>query len=142
MRRKSLLFLAVLVTAFATLFGGVAPKAALALVEKVAQLLGTTVDTTALQIATSAYERQIDEMLAAELAQVRYRVGSSDLRAVLQQNVGLYGARTALLRAQSERLVQRVNLYLALGGGFEPKTAASSDGVQSVAATRTGSVTK
>lgn len=42
------------------------PKAALALVEKVAQLLDTSVDTTALQIATSAYERQIDEMLSGE----------------------------------------------------------------------------
>ena len=53
-----------------------------------------------------------------ELAQVRYRVGSGDLRAVLQQNVALYGARTALLHVQTERLVQRVNLHLALGGSF------------------------
>ena len=55
-----------------------------------------------------------------ELAQVRLRVGSGDLRAVLQQNVALFGARTALLRMQGERLVQRVNLHLALGGSFEP----------------------
>jgi NodT family efflux transporter outer membrane factor (OMF) lipoprotein len=54
-----------------------------------------------------------------ELAQVRYKVGSGDLRAVLQQGVALYGARTALLRVQSERLIQRVNLHLALGGGFD-----------------------
>jgi len=53
-----------------------------------------------------------------ELAQVRYRVGSGDLRAVLQQSVALYGARTALLHVQTERLVQRVNLHLALGGNF------------------------
>ena len=58
---------------------------------------------------------------ALELAQVRYKVGSGDLRAVLQQSVALYGARVALLRQQSERRVQRVNLYLALGGGFEPR---------------------
>jgi len=56
---------------------------------------------------------------ALELAQVRYRVGSGDLRAVEQQRVALDSARTALLRVQSERLVQRVNLYLALGGSFE-----------------------
>jgi len=55
-----------------------------------------------------------------ELANVRFNVGSGDLRAVLQQNVALYGARTNLLHAQSEQLVQRVNLYLALGGSFEP----------------------
>ena len=73
-----------------------------------------------------------------ELAQVRYRVGSGDLRAVLTQNVALYGARTALLRAQSDALVQRVNLYLALGGAFdEPPaqgTANADDAVQSAAA--------
>jgi len=57
---------------------------------------------------------------AVELAQTRLRVGSGDLRAVLQQNVVLYGARTSLVRVQSERLVQRVNLNLALGGSFEP----------------------
>jgi len=65
---------------------------------------------------------------ALELAQVRYKVGSGDLRAVLQQSVALYAARVALVRVQSERRVQRVNLYLALGGGFEvlppaPETA-------------------
>lgn len=32
--------------------------------------------------------------------------------------LAVYGARTALLRVQSEQLVQRVNLYLALGGGW------------------------
>jgi NodT family efflux transporter outer membrane factor (OMF) lipoprotein len=56
---------------------------------------------------------------ALELANVRYRVGSGDLRAVQQQSLALYAARTALLRVQSERLVQRVNLYLALGGSFD-----------------------
>jgi len=60
---------------------------------------------------------------ALELAEVRYRVGSGDLRAVLQQNVALYAARTALIRVQTERLVQRVNLYVALGGSFEAPPA-------------------
>jgi len=55
---------------------------------------------------------------ALELSQVRYRVGSGDLRAVAQQQIGLHASRTALIRVQTERLVQRVNLYLALGGGF------------------------
>jgi NodT family efflux transporter outer membrane factor (OMF) lipoprotein len=58
---------------------------------------------------------------ALELANVRYRVGSGDLRAVQQQTLALDAARTALLRVQSERLVQRVNLYLALGGSFEER---------------------
>ena len=59
-----------------------------------------------------------DNTRALELANVRYRVGSDDLRAVQQQSLALYAARTTLLRVQSERLVQRVNLHLALGGSF------------------------
>jgi len=55
---------------------------------------------------------------ALELANVRYRVGVGDLRAVQQQSLALHAARTALLRVQAERLVQRVNLHLAIGGSF------------------------
>jgi outer membrane protein, multidrug efflux system len=55
---------------------------------------------------------------ALELAQVRYRVGSGDLRGVQQQQLALYAAQTAQVRVQAEQLVQRVNVYLALGGGF------------------------
>jgi outer membrane protein, multidrug efflux system len=63
---------------------------------------------------------------AVELAQTRLRVGSGDLRGVLQQNVALFGARTSLVRVQAERLVQRVNLNLALGGSFEQPPAQTS----------------
>jgi NodT family efflux transporter outer membrane factor (OMF) lipoprotein len=65
-----------------------------------------------------------DNSRALELANVRWRVGSGDLRAVQQQQLALYASRVALLRVQSERLVQRVNLHLALGGGFDGATAA------------------
>jgi outer membrane protein TolC len=64
-----------------------------------------------------------------ELAQVRFNVGSGDLRAVLQQNIALYGARTALLRVQSERRVQRVNLHLALGGSFDATPSAQTSDI-------------
>ncbi len=60
-----------------------------------------------------------DNERALELAKIQYRVGSTDLRAVEQNQLALYSARIALLRVQAERLAQRVNLYLALGGGFE-----------------------
>ncbi|MCU0975211.1 MAG: efflux transporter outer membrane subunit [Steroidobacteraceae bacterium] len=56
---------------------------------------------------------------ALELENVRYRVGSTDLRNVAQQQLAVYGARSSLLRLQAERVAQRVALYLALGGGFE-----------------------
>jgi len=65
---------------------------------------------------------------AVELANVRVRVGSGDLRGVQQQQLALYSAQVALLRVQSERLVQRVNLHLALGGSFDlPVATVTSD---------------
>ena len=57
---------------------------------------------------------------ALELSNIKYRVGTIDLSAVQQQQIAVYNARISLLRVQSERLVQRVNLHLALGGSFEP----------------------
>jgi outer membrane protein TolC len=73
-----------------------------------------------------------------ELAQVRYRVGSGDLRGVLTQNVALYSARTTLLHTQNDRLIQRVNLYLALGGSFEPRTpSAQADDARMAATAKT-----
>lgn len=59
---------------------------------------------------------------AVELAHIRYRVGTIDLRGVEQQELALYTSRMSLLQIQSERLVQRVNLHLALGGSFEVAT--------------------
>jgi len=64
-----------------------------------------------------------DRSRALELEQVRYRVGSADLRSVTQQQLALYASRSTLLRMQSERLAQRVALYLALGGGFGSKAS-------------------
>lgn len=60
-----------------------------------------------------------DNERAVELAQIQYRVGSIDLRAVEQRQLAMYAARTSQLRVQSEQRAQRVNLHLALGGGFE-----------------------
>jgi multidrug efflux system outer membrane protein len=53
-------------------------------------------------------------------ARTRYQVGSGDLRGVQNQLLALHAARSTLARVQGERLIQRVNLHLALGGGFEP----------------------
>ena len=62
----------------------------------------------------------VENERALELAQIQYRIGSVDLRAVEQRQLALLSARTTLLRVQTERLAQRVNLHLALGGGFGP----------------------
>jgi multidrug efflux system outer membrane protein len=60
-----------------------------------------------------------DNERALELARVRYDVGSGDLRDVQQQQVAVHSSRSALVRMQTEQLVQRVNLHLALGGSFD-----------------------
>ncbi len=62
--------------------------------------------------SVAAWER------AARLARVAFEVGSIDLRPVQQQQLGVNATRSVLLRVQSEQRVQRVNLHLALGGGF------------------------
>ena len=61
-----------------------------------------------------------DAERAFELAETRYRVGAGDLRQVQEQQLVINAARTGLLRVQSERRLQRINLHLALGGDFAP----------------------
>jgi NodT family efflux transporter outer membrane factor (OMF) lipoprotein len=75
--------------------------------------------------ARSAVLRQaiVENERALVLANERYRVGSGDLRSVQERQLALHAARTALLRVQVEQLVQRVNLHLALGGGFAARPA-------------------
>jgi multidrug efflux system outer membrane protein len=55
---------------------------------------------------------------ALGFARVRYDVGSGDQRGVHQQLLALHASRTSLVHVRAERLVQRVNLHLALGGAF------------------------
>jgi NodT family efflux transporter outer membrane factor (OMF) lipoprotein len=74
-----------------------------------------------------------DNEQALALTEVQYRVGKVDLRAVKSQQIDLYQARSQLLRVQSERVAQRVNLYLALGGDFGSKPA-KPEAAQPVAA--------
>jgi outer membrane protein TolC len=61
---------------------------------------------------------------ALGFARVRYDVGSGDLRGVQQQMLALHTSRTSLVHVQAERLIQRINLHLALGGGFDTAGAA------------------
>jgi multidrug efflux system outer membrane protein len=65
---------------------------------------------------------------ALELAKQRYRVGSGDLLGVEQQQLTLYSVRVTLLAVQTDRLVQRVNLHLALGGSFDAVKTSDASG--------------
>jgi NodT family efflux transporter outer membrane factor (OMF) lipoprotein len=67
-----------------------------------------------------------DNARALELVRIKFRVGSADQRAVEQRQLALYAAQTTRLGVQTERLAQRVNLYLALGGGFDEPVALPS----------------
>ena len=55
--------------------GAPSPKATLALVERATTVLGLSLPTTDLQIATAAYERQIDELVAADEDTAAYVAG-------------------------------------------------------------------
>lgn len=67
-----------------------------------------------------------DNERALAFATDNFRTGKTDRRPLDQQQLGLSSARLALLRVQSERLSQRANLHLVLGGSFEPKGSPSS----------------
>jgi outer membrane protein TolC len=60
-----------------------------------------------------------DQQRALEIVQTQFRVGSTDLRFVSQQQLALTATRATLVRVQLEQRLQRVNLHLALGGSFE-----------------------
>jgi outer membrane protein TolC len=60
-----------------------------------------------------------DNRRALDIVQTRYKVGSTDLRFVSQRQLALNATSAALIRMQAEQRVQRVNLHLALGGGFD-----------------------
>ncbi len=82
----------------------------------------------ALSAEAAARERQeilaqtmADSQRALEIVRTQLKVGSTDLRFVTQRQLGLNAAQSALLRVQAEQRVQRVNLHLALGGGFGPR---------------------
>jgi outer membrane protein, multidrug efflux system len=83
------------------------------------QVLAERVDLLARTLA--------DQEQALEFDQQAYRIGRQDLRGVQQQQQQVQSARMALLRMQSEQLIQRVNLHLALGGSFtDPVTVAAA----------------
>lgn len=74
-----------------------------------------------LTLREQALERQVAEMRRAlQLAQVQQRVGKVDEFDVLQRRRDMLQTESALVRVRGERLVQRVNLHLALGGRFQP----------------------
>ena len=76
---------------------------------------------------TTALDTTASEATAAErLAQDRYGRGVGDYLAVLAAQVSALDASSQLLSARRALLDTRVDLHLALGGGFEPRVATAT----------------
>jgi len=81
----------------------------------------------AIQALNSAEQRQAALAVAfdasnnaAVLARSQYRVGLTDFLTLLQSEQSLLSARDSLASAQSDQALALVQLYLALGGGWQP----------------------
>jgi len=59
---------------------------------------------------------------AAVLARSQYRVGLTDFLTLLQSERALLTARDSLASAQADETLALVQLYLALGGGWQPSS--------------------
>lgn len=64
---------------------------------------------------------------AWRLAEDRYRQGIGNLLSVLDAQRGALTAESELIAVRSARLQTRVDLHLALGGGFDPSAAPMTD---------------
>jgi outer membrane protein, multidrug efflux system len=60
-----------------------------------------------------------DHAEAVRVAELRYRAGSMDLLSVLQLQEGQIQSQTYLIKLRNTQLANRINLHLALGGGFD-----------------------
>ncbi len=66
-------------------------------------------------------------LAARNLAEQRYRAGLSDIITVLSSQRTALDSESALLTIRRARLDNRVDLHLALGGGFSPAAAPGAD---------------
>jgi multidrug efflux system outer membrane protein len=57
---------------------------------------------------------------AARLSEVRFKVGTSDYLEVLTNNTNYFSAELELAQAEGNELIALVQLYQALGGGWQP----------------------
>jgi outer membrane protein TolC len=71
-------------------------------------------------------EREIaDRAESVRIARLKYTVGAMDMLSVLQLQEGLLQSRAKLIQLRYALLANRINLHLALGGGFDAAPAAS-----------------
>lgn len=86
-----------------------------------------------IQALDSAQARQAELMIAQEassnaaiLARSQYRAGLTDFLRLLQSEQSLLSARDQLAASQADQALALVQLYLALGGGWQPAAPESN----------------
>jgi multidrug efflux system outer membrane protein len=60
---------------------------------------------------------------AVRLATIRYQAGAGDLLSVLIMQEKALGSQSKVIQLRNARLANRINLHLALGGGFDEAPA-------------------
>ncbi|MCA8979970.1 MAG: TolC family protein, partial [Planctomycetes bacterium] len=74
-----------------------------------------------------ALERAAQQAEAAQaLAERQYQAGTTNLLAVLESQRRALNARAEQITSRRERLDNRIDLYLALGGGFDADAQADT----------------
>jgi predicted ATP-grasp superfamily ATP-dependent carboligase len=88
------------------------PKATLALVERTVHILGSTVDLVELQIATAAYERQVDDLVASDEEASAYVTRLEEQDEDAERDRAQSDESPKLGPASGERLAAEVERYL------------------------------
>ena len=81
--------------------------------------------TAGVQTAAGPERRRATAREAVRIATVQYKAGRRDLLWVSQLQTGQLANEADLIKLSSLQRVNRVQLYLALGGSFDPVPAAT-----------------
>jgi outer membrane protein TolC len=84
---------------------------------------GLSNETLLMERETFLREALADAQEALRVANAQFEVGKIDLLSVLQQQGQVISARVGVLNLRDQRLQQRVDLHLAIGGGFDAPAA-------------------
>lgn len=64
-----------------------------------------------------------DRAETVRISRIQYTAGATDLLSVLQLQADLLAAQAVAIKTRGAQVANRVQLYLALGGGFDPAPA-------------------
>jgi outer membrane protein TolC len=80
-----------------------------------------------------------DRTEAVRIARIRYTSGASDLLTVLILQAAQIESQSNVIKLRNAQLANRINLHLALGGGFDAAPATSPGAVMSAVPVDLGS---